>query len=304
MGPGYQALRETAAYLDLATRGRIFASGEDRARLLHAMTTNHIEQLRPGQGCYVFFLNAQGRILADANLFVLADRILLDVEPEVRQRVYQHLDHYIIADDVTLEDASESLTAVGIEGPAAAEALAAMGAPIPDTPYSHLDWDGAIVARVSCTGAPGFRIFAPPDRLPAWTPPADPDSIRVVRLEHGKPRYGEDIFDTTLPQETQQTHALHFTKGCYLGQEVVERIRSRGHVNKLLTGLRIDGAEAPAAGTKLSAADGVEAGEITSAAFSPALGKVVALGYVRVSYAGARLKAGDREADPAPTAGC
>src|SRR5258708_234247 len=138
MGPGYQALREDAAYLDLSARGKIFASGEDRLRLLHAMTTNQVKELAPGQGCYVFFLNPQGRILADANLFVLPDRILIDVEPEIRERLYQHLDKFIIADDVTLEDVSESLTAWGVEGPKAAEALAAIGAPIPEVPYSHV----------------------------------------------------------------------------------------------------------------------------------------------------------------------
>src|SRR5437867_10716014 len=112
MGPGYKALRETAGYLDLSARGKIFATGEDRVRLLHAMTTNHVQQLQPGQGCYAFFLNAQGRMQADVNLFVLPDRILLDVEPEVRERVYGHLDRFIIADDVTLEDASGALTAL------------------------------------------------------------------------------------------------------------------------------------------------------------------------------------------------
>src|SRR5713226_1166066 len=116
MGPGYQALRETVGYLDLSARGKIIATGEDRVRLLHAMTTNHIQQLTAGQGCYAFFLNPQGRILADANIFVLPDKILIDVEPEVRERLYQHLDKFIIADDVTLEDASESLSGLGVEG--------------------------------------------------------------------------------------------------------------------------------------------------------------------------------------------
>jgi aminomethyltransferase len=238
--------------------------------------------------------------VADANLFVLPDRILLDVEPEVRERLYQHLDKFIIADDVALEDVSESLTAIGVEGPKAAEALAAMGAPVPEAPYAHVDWDGRIVARVNATGEPGFRIFG--SKL-TFTP-ADGESVRVVRLEHAKPRYGEDIFDTTLPQETQQTHALNFTKGCYIGQEIVERIRSRGHVNRLLVGLRIDATEPPTAGTKLSA-DGAEAGEITSAAFSPALGKVVALGYVRAQFAAPNtaLKAGDCSAITTPVAG-
>ncbi len=315
MGPGYQALRETAGYIDLSARGKIFAAGEDRVRLLHAMTTNHIQQLQPGQGCYAFFLTAQGRILADANVLILPDRILLDVEPELRQTLYQHLDKFIIADDVTLEDASESLTAMGVEGPRAAEELAAMGAPIPEAPYSHLDWNGRIVARVSATGEPGFRIFMPKELAPPFTP-VDAESVRVVRLEHAKPRYGDDILDTTLPQETQQSHALNFNKGCYIGQEIVERIRSRGHINRMLVGLRIDSAQAPAAGTKLTVG-GAEVGEITSAAFSPALGKVVALGYVRAQFAtpGSGLQAdgaaaittpvaGSREAAPAPTVGC
>jgi folate-binding protein YgfZ len=312
MGPGYQALRENAAWLDLSSRGRIVATGDDRARLLHAMTTNQVQQLEPGQGCYAFFLNPQGRILADANLFVLPDRILIDVEPEVRESLYQHLDKFIIADDVTLEDASESLTAIGLEGPKAEEVLATMGAPIPEAPYSHVDWDGRIVARVNATGEPGFRIFG--EKL--IRTPAEADSVRVVRLEHAKPRYGEDIFETTLPQETQQKHALNFNKGCYIGQEIVERIRSRGHVNRLLVGLRIGAIEPPPLGTKLSA-DGAEVGEITSAAFSPTLGKVVALAYVRAQFAAPNiaLKAGESdvittpvagspEAAPVPIAGC
>jgi folate-binding protein YgfZ len=303
MGPAYQALRETTGILDLSSRGKILVTGEDRVRLLHAMTTNHIQQLEPGQGCYAFFLNAQGRILADVNIFVLPDSILLDVEPELGRKVYQHLDKFIIADDVTLEDVSESMGTTGYEGPAAEETLAGMGAPIPKVPYSHLDWMGRIVARVSVTGAPGFRIYGPKDGAATLTP-ADAESIRLVRLEHAKPRYGEDIFETTLPQETRQTHALHFSKGCYIGQEIVERIRSRGHVNRALTALRIDAAEPPAAGTGLFAGGG-EAGEITSAAFSPALGKVVALGYVRTQFSapGTKIKAGDADAVIEPVAG-
>src|SRR6476619_466079 len=111
--PGYEALRTSAAWVDLSSRGKIIATGDDRVRLLHAMTTNHIQQLQPGQGCYAFFLNAQGRIVADVNVFVLPDRLLLDVEPELREKVYEHLDKFIIADDATLEDVSGSLISFG-----------------------------------------------------------------------------------------------------------------------------------------------------------------------------------------------
>ncbi len=316
MTEGYKALREGAAIVDLSGRGMIRASGEDRKRLLHAMTTNHVEQLQPGQGCYAFFLNAQGRILADVNLFCLPEELLLDTEPETRERVFQHLDKYIIADDVTLEDLTGPLTTLAVEGPKAAEILVAVGAPIPAEPYGIAAWDDRRVARVSTAGAEGFRFFLPAEGreallerfaaagaegfrffLPAegreallerfaaaGAVPADAADVHVVRLENGRPRYGEDLTEAYIPHETQLLRAVHFNKGCYLGQEIVERVRSRGHVHRLLVQLRLDAAAPPAPGTKLTSG-GQEAGQITSAAFSPALGKVVALGYVRALYA-------------------
>src|SRR5579862_5268914 len=108
MTDGYQALRETAARIDLSSRGRIRVTGEDRARLLHAMTTNHVKDLAPGTGCYGFFLNAVGRVLADANILCFEDYLLLDSEPESRGFLMEHLDKYIIADDVVLEDITEA----------------------------------------------------------------------------------------------------------------------------------------------------------------------------------------------------
>ncbi len=129
---GYQALREHAAWIDLSRRGKIRVTGEDRARLLHAMTTNHVEGLKPGEGCYAFFLNAQGRILGDANVLCFEDHILLDTEPETRHKLFEHLDRYIIADDATIEDATERLATIAVEGPESAAILGKLGAPLPD----------------------------------------------------------------------------------------------------------------------------------------------------------------------------
>src|SRR5580658_2910294 len=117
---GYDALRHRAAWIDLSARGKIKLTGEDRARLLHAMTTNHIQQLGPGSGCYAFFLNDKGRVLADANILCRPDYFLLAVAPETRQPLYQHLDRFIIADDVTLEDVTDATATIAIEGPEAA----------------------------------------------------------------------------------------------------------------------------------------------------------------------------------------
>jgi len=278
---GYDALRNGAAWLDVSSRGKIKVLGEDRARLLHAMTTNHIQQLAPGTGCYAFFLTVQGRILSDVNVLCRPDHFLLDLEPATREKVYQHLDRYIIADDVTLEELP--LAVVAVEGPKSAEVLRAVGAPVPEVDYASAEWGTRLVARLNTTGSSGFFVWVPEvDKAElisqleaAGAEAADAEAFNVVRLEHGKARYGEDLSERFLAQEANQPHALHFSKGCYLGQEIVERVRSRGQIHRVLTPLVLDGTEPPAPGTKL------ETGEITSAAYSPALEKVVALAYVR-----------------------
>jgi tRNA-modifying protein YgfZ len=285
------AFFENAALFELPGRGRIRASGEDRKRLVHAMTTNHVQQLEPGQGCYAFFLNAQGRILSDATILALPDHLLLDVEPSRRSFVFEHLDKYIIADDVVLEDASEQQTTLALEGPAAGEILESISAPIPTTEYGHADWAGRLVVRTSYSGAPGYHIYLNPldepvvreTLLDAGAAVVSADAAETARLLHGRPICGVDILDTTLTAEAGLDHAMHFSKGCYLGQEIVERVRSRGHANKKLTRLQVQTAVAPAAGDKVMAGD-KEAGTITSAAFDPRNGVCAALALVRVEY--------------------
>jgi folate-binding protein YgfZ len=288
---GYDALRNGAAWLDLSGRGKIRLLGEDRARLLHAMTTNHIQQLTPGTGCYAFFLTVQGRILADVNVLCRPDHFLLDLEPETREKVYQHLDHYIIADDVTLEDVTGSTATIAVEGPKSAEVLQAAGAPTPEMDYASAEWGTRLVVRLNSTGSPGFFVFVGEGQKAqliaeleaAGAMAGDTDAFDVVRLEHGKARYGEDLSERFLAQEANQPHALHFSKGCYLGQEIVERVRSRGQIHRILTPLVLETKEPPAAGTKLQIGE-ANVAEITSAIYSPALDKVVALAYVRTEH--------------------
>jgi len=289
---GYAALRENAAWLDLSGRGKIRATGEDRARLLHAMTTNQVETLQPGEGCYAFFLSAQGRILADVNLLCFDDHFLLDTEPETRTKVYEHLDRYIIADDVTLADQTDQIATIGIEGPNAAAALAALGAPAPTAPYSLAKWLSGTVARLDTTGKGGFFLLIPIEEKQAIIsrltnagyPQATANDARIVRIENGRPRFGEEITERYLVQETAQLQAVNFNKGCYLGQEIVERVRSRAQIHRVLRRLEIGTNEPPAAGTKLKSGD-ADAAEIASAVFSPALEKTVALAYVRTQFA-------------------
>ena len=302
--PGYDALHQSAAWLDLPDRGKIKMLGEDRVRLLHAMTTNNIQQLTPGSGCYAYFLNAQGRILADVNVLCCPDDLLLDTEPETREKILKHLDQFIIADDVTLEDDTPTLTSLAVEGPEAAKILQAWGAPAPANAYATETWDQVLIARLTYSGSEGFRLIAPTamtgvlkEKLTAaGAVPGTVDAFEIVRIEQGKPRYGIDLSERFLAQEANQPHALNFSKGCYLGQEIVERVRSRGQVHRVLVPLELNTHQAPEPGTKLKEGEASVA-EITSAVFSPKLGKVVALAYVRTdrSAPGTELKVADFE---------
>ena len=284
---GYDALMNSAGLVDLSSRGRIRITGEDRARLLHAMTTNHVQQMKAGDGLYAFFLNAQGRILADAYVLCFEDHFLLDTAPETRAAVYSHLDQYIIADDVTLEDITEQTFSFGIEGPKAVDIAGHCGMQAPHHRWAHVQAGELEAAGISATGSQGVRVYGPARHKDetaaaiegAGAIAASPEDAETARIENFVPRYGCDITEHTLPQETQQTHALHFQKGCYLGQEIVERIRSRGHVNRLLMGFRIEAqAAVPPPGTKLML-EGKPSGEVTSSAATDEA--VFGLAYVR-----------------------
>ena len=292
LSPGYLALKEHAAWIDLSERGKIRLTGDDRKRLLHAMTTNQVQKLEPGDGCYAFFLNAQGRILGDVNIFVLGDSVLLDTEPETSQKLKEHLDRYIIADDVTLQDETSALATIALEGPEAEDFLTQHAAPVPKKAYATELWGDRLIARTSSTGAPGFLIFLPhkekEDLLAQFSlsgiGEATSTEARIVRIENGRPRYGEEITERYLVQETGQLQAVNFEKGCYLGQEIVERVRSRAQIHRLLRKVEIETRNPPEPGAKFQAG-AEDAGEMVSAAFSPTLQKVVALAYIRTRFA-------------------
>src|SRR5258708_7702236 len=154
MSQDYQALRHGTAWMDLSARGRIVVRGRDRARLLHAITSNEVKKMTPGTGCYAFLLNPQGRIQADLCLFCFEDHFLIDTEPELREKVHQHIKRYIIADQVEMEDVTAQTACIGLEGPAAPTILEG-----PAADYSHTQWAAHTVARVTATAQPDFRLF-------------------------------------------------------------------------------------------------------------------------------------------------
>jgi folate-binding protein YgfZ len=258
------------------------ASGEDRARLLHAMCTNNILALQPEYGCYAFFLTAQGRILADAHILCREDHFLIGTEPSTRRSLFEHLDRFIIADDVTLEDISTSTACIQIEGPQAEGHLRSLGTPVPEDAGCSAIWGPRLIYKLD---EDRFRIIthlADVEELTARLgDQADAEAAETVRLERAIPRYGVDILDKHLVQETRQMHAVHFAKGCYLGQEIVERVRSRGAVHKGLAPVTIEGEAALEPGTAIHDAEGAKCGDLMSNIFSPALGSVAGFAMVR-----------------------
>jgi folate-binding protein YgfZ len=298
------ALLHSAATFALSSTW-VMARGEDRQRWLNGMVTNSIQALTPGTGCYNFLLSAQGRIEGDCNVFNAGDFLLLQTGAAQRDHLIQWLDHYIIMDDVELVP-MDACAGIGIAGPAAKAALEALfpGIALPAIAIQEalnitppFDWQGHQLTLIAAhsTLVPKYEIWATPDALPALQlsfanlPAAGDEAVESLRLLEGTPRYGTDIRNTTdrheLPQETAPagvtSRALHFSKGCYLGQEIVERIRSRGNLHRTFSGFLVTG-DIPPPGTAILA-DEKEVGEITSAARIPlAAGTItLALGYIR-----------------------
>jgi aminomethyltransferase len=259
---------------------QVSVRGGDRFRWLSGMVTNTVNDLPENGGAWNLVLNAQGRIQGDLTIWRENDALELEVAADQLDKLMAHLDHFIIMDDVELvshDPAAE--TAVGLTGPQSREVLARMGLPIPAAEMTGLrvEWNG-LDLRVHRTFGPladHFEIWTPVAGLTvlwralstAGASPVGADAIEKFRVAEGIPLYGVDIVERDLPQETSQTRALHFNKGCYLGQEIVERIRSRGNVHRHLLQLELEG-PLPKAGTELML-DGAAAGHIASAAELP-----------------------------------
>ncbi len=284
------ALRGGCGVFDLGWRTKLVVTGRDRARWLNGMVTNNIRDLAPGHGVYSFLLNAQGHILGDMYVFNRGESFLIDTDRSQVEKLTQLLKKYIIMDQVVLSEAGQNLiTALGLEGPNSKNVLARAGFGLSQLQPLEIEdgvWNDAAISLVG-TRQRGYMIWLPPEHAgsmwealaAAGAAPIGAEALELWRIAAGIPRYGIDIRERDLPQETGQEHALNFTKGCYIGQEIVERIRSRGGVHRRFTGFCFMGQAPPAAGTKVER-DGRKLGEITSVAVLPS-GQAVGLGYLR-----------------------
>ena len=313
----YAALRRGAALLDANYYALFAFAGPDRQRYLNAVLTSNVRDLKPGQGTVGLLLTAQGHILAEVETLARKESILAISHAMVRERTFSTFDRFIIMDDVTLEDLTTSHGFLELAGPRAAHLLAEFGVnnfrEMP--PLSHQE---AKLGEVACqivrrgiAGDPTATLIVPRAQLStlwrdlsarvraAGGQIAGMEALNSLRLESGVPWFGSDYGDKQIPHEAglEFSH-ISYEKGCYTGQEIVERVRSRGHVNRHIAELRFFAPTAPAAGANL-VYDGNEVGSVTSAGFSPRLGQAIGLAYLRREHAavGTRLDADGTQAE-------
>jgi folate-binding protein YgfZ len=306
----YRNARETVALIDKNYRAYFSLTGPDRVRYLNAILTNNVKDLRAGHGIVSLLLNPQGHILAEIETYAFADRLLCVSYAMIRARLIEVLEKFIIMDDVTLTDETARYGALALEGPKAAALVQEVsGADV--TKYEELSSHRGAIGSIPCLivkrsprGVPGAEFVAESEKLAElWQILSDAArwqgggpmgyaALSALRLVQGVPWFGYDFGEKQIPHETglQESH-ISYTKGCYTGQEIVERVRSRGQVNRQRVELVFSGDAVPQAGTTLTL-DGKEVGYVTRAARIPEPPGIIGMGYIRKegSAAGNKLE--------------
>ncbi len=273
---------ERAAWFDTTARARVYAIGEDRTRLLHALASNVIEGLDPGQATSAFFLNPQGRIQAACRIYVQSDRVLLETDAEHRQALIDYLESYIIMDDVSLEDVTETSAAIAVEGPLAAELTAGE--------------EGLMIGASTLCGLDGVWVLTAAGAKSALVselesrgiPRAAERDVLLARVENHRPVHGVDYTDRNIPHETDLLEFVSLTKGCYVGQEIVERVHSQGQVNRVLRAIEVETSSIPE--DLAIRREGKEVGRLTSPVVASARDRVLGFSILRREAERGRLE--------------
>ena len=303
----YAEVRERGAGLiDLSSRGRLFVTGSEAIAFLNGLITNDMKTLAENHWMPAVFPNVQGRLLASVRIVRLQDdnagkkvvpTFLIDTEPATHDRVLQTIHKFTLAGDFHVTDRTDETVFLSLRGKAAPEKLASVlgesavstaGASVTQSTWKN---EPITVLRASDTAADGFDVLVNNSHaeqlwkaLSAAARPVGQDALEILRVEAGVPRYGQDMDDTTVVTETNLDDAVSYTKGCYVGQEIIARIKYRGHVAKKLRGLVFAKPAVIATGTLLKSIDGKEIGQVTSTVYSPHLGRRLALAYVKFDY--------------------
>ena len=315
----YANVREHGAgLLDLSARGRLLVTGSEAIAFLNGLITNDMKTLAENHWMPAVFPNVQGRLLASVRIVRLQDdnagkkvvpTFLIDTEPATHDRVLETIHKFTLAGDFHVTDRTSETVFLSLQGKAAAEKLASVlgesAASIAEGSVTQSIWrnEPITVLRASHTAAYGFDLLVNNSHaeqlwqalIAAGARPVGYDVLEILRVEAGVPRYGQDMDDTTVVTETNLDDAVSYTKGCYVGQEIIARIKYRGHVAKKLRGLVFAKPAVIATGTPLKSIDGKEIGQVSSSVYSPHLGRRLALGYVKFDYiaAGTEVKTSD-----------
>jgi folate-binding protein YgfZ len=287
-------------------RALISLTGRDRVRWLNGMVSNNIRDLAAGHGVYAFVLTPQGHIQADLYAFNRGESLLIETERAQSAVILQIFRKYIIMDKVEIEDLGEKTTVFSVAGPKSGDVLASFGLSkdLGTLQFADVNWNATALTLVRGDNPSfaNYELWVPAEQaesvwnalLQAGGVDVHEQTLETFRILCGVPKVGQDIREKTLPHETGQERALNFNKGCYIGQEIVERIRSRGAVHKTFVGFEVEGL-VPSAGTKIQS-EGRDVGEITTVAAEPLKQKRLALGYLRREFIGTdKLTAGEAQ---------
>jgi folate-binding protein YgfZ len=289
------AMRDALALVDLSARQVLSVTGPDRLSFLHGMVTQDVKGMAEWDVGYAALLTAKGAMVADVRLVRREEDVLLLLEPGLADPVLAHLQRFLISEDAEVQDVSASFGQLSLVGPHAwALAQRLFGLPGDSPPVSHVLRGGieshAVLVLPSALLLQGVDLLVSTEGLEAvftalldtgsedGLRPAGWEALEVLRVERGVPRYGVDMDERTIPMEANLERALHYQKGCYIGQEVIARATFRGHMNRRLVGLLLGEAH-PAPRTELFLGD-KKVGFVTSVVHSVRLGQQLALGYV------------------------
>ena len=289
----HRAVMDATGLMDRSMVGKVVVTGRDRAAFLQGMLSNDIKALQPGQGCRAAFLDAHGKVVSLLAVCVLEDRILLELPAGSTEKFLQTIDKFLISEKAYFEGADDVSVVLSVQGPGAEKTLEGLaGAKFAAETYSHQEvtiaGEPVRVIRSVHAVTPCFDCWTATQQGAAlWKAlrdagavPVGAETAEVLRVEAGIPAFGLDVDEDVILPETRLDQLVSYTKGCYIGQETVARVKYRGHINRGLSGLVVEGERAPSPGDAVVAED-KDVGRVTSAVRSIALGKPIALGYVR-----------------------
>jgi folate-binding protein YgfZ len=298
----YQAIRHGVGVIDLSSAGKLQLSGKNAVQFLNGLVSNDVKSLQPGDGVLAAFPNLQGKLVALSRIYNTGAYLLIELDSVNREKIFKSLSRYVPAGEFFVTDVSDQYSLISLQGPRSAELIEALtGHPISTAAAYRISERQMAQAHVFIAahnrcGESGFDLFIPADAVPRVLEtilsrgqgygalPVSRAAFEIARIEAGVPREGVDAGEDYIILESELNDAVSYTKGCYLGQEVIARIHWRGQPAKRLRGLLVDAHEVPQPGTLLYAGDGKKAGEVTSGTRSIVLDRFIALAYVHRYY--------------------